>query len=106
MASIEVGLKRYEYLSRYASVPVMRDLKDGTQYHGTVSWIRDDIPYNIHKVKMGDTLYKLALLYYGNPTLYWVIADFNKIINVDIPLKVDSELKIISLNDIEFRKRF
>ena len=36
-------------------------------------------PYAIHKVDIGDTLDTLALYYYGNPTYYWMIADFNDI---------------------------
>jgi hypothetical protein len=31
----------------------------------------------IHNWKMGDRLYKLAHRYYGDPTMWWVIAFYN-----------------------------
>lgn len=35
--------------------------------------------YKLHTVEVGDTLDTLALFYYGNPTYYWIIADYNDI---------------------------
>lgn len=99
----EVGLKQYSYLSRYTSVPLMHDAK-GNQYHGTVKWT-EETTGSTYKVKVGDTLEKIALAYYGNPNFWWVVADANRILDPFEELEEGRVLKIISLNDIKFTQR-
>lgn len=107
MSDKNKGLKQYSYLSRYTSVPVMGDSTAGRQYHGTVKWIdMEDIEYTIYSCKGGETLENLALNFYGNPQYWWVIADANRIIDSFKPLEEGMSLKIISLNDIKFVKRW
>ena len=39
--------------------------------------IRNNIKYDIVLWQIGDKYYKLADKYYGDPSLWWVIASFN-----------------------------
>lgn len=106
MADEEKGLKSYSYMSRYSSVPVMGDSANGKQYHGTVKWINPELSYNIYKCGVHDTLEKIALNLYGNPQYWWIIADFNRIIDPFAELEEGRELKIISMSDVEFVQRW
>lgn len=69
----------FDYHSRYTGVPYYYDTSKGRDVFGLGTQIRFDTPYVLHKVAIGDTLDKLALKYYGNPTYWWAIAYFNKI---------------------------
>lgn len=106
MSDTYKGLKSYSYLSRYSSVPVMGDTTAGKQYHGTVKWIDEEASYTIYRCGINDTLERIALNLYGNPQYWWVIADFNRIVDPFAKLKEGQELKIVSLNDITFTKRW
>jgi hypothetical protein len=60
-------------------------------------------PWAAHKVTSTDTLDKLALTYYNNPTYWWIIAYFNNIQDAFINLKdYFDTLKIPALNSISF----
>lgn len=57
-----------------------------------------------HKVTQDDTLDKLALSYYNNPTYWWVIAYFNDIQDAFVKLSDRySVLKIPAINSIIFK---
>lgn len=94
---------QYDYISRYTGVPYYYDiLKDkkiygiGTNMFKNTSWVA-------HKVKPTDTLDYLALKYYANPTLFWVIAYFNDIQDSFIKLSDRFEIiKIPQISSIEF----
>lgn len=104
MADRRIGLKAYNYLSRYASVPLYSDDK-GRTYHGTVKWLRDNA-VNTYVCKQGDTLEKIAHQQYGSPILWWVVADINRIVDPFIPLGEGQKLKLVSLGNIEWGKNF
>lgn len=55
-----------------------------------------------HKIKSGDTLDSLALYYYGNPTYYWIIADFNDILDPFLPLVVGEIISIPTFQALTF----
>ena len=60
--------------------------------------MQKNIPYVSHKVASGDTLHKLALKYYNNPTYWWVIAYFNDVQDAFIPLR--NQFTIIQIPNI------
>jgi hypothetical protein len=101
----DMGFKEYPHLSRYATVRVFRD-REGQLFHGSVMWTRDDLPFTLYEVKQGDTIEKIANEQFGNPTYSWIIADANRIVDPFLPLEIGRQLKIISLNSLEFAKRF
>lgn len=49
----------------------------------TKSWLKDIDPSEVttYVVKEGDTYDSIALAYYNNPTKYWIICDYNKIVD-------------------------
>ena len=95
--------KSYNYLSRYSSFPYYYNTKDDKYVYGKTSELKTTTPYTTIKLNQMDTLDSLALKYYGRPDYFWVIADFNRIIDpfIDLYAKFD-EIKIPTLTAIEF----
>jgi hypothetical protein len=77
----------YDYLSRYTQVPYYFDTIRQREVYGIGSNLLKDTPYVSHKLTSEDTLHSLSLLYYNNPTYWWVIAYFNDIQDAFISLK-------------------
>jgi nucleoid-associated protein YgaU len=94
--------KNYDYISRYASFPYYYHIEDKKFIYGTTAQLSESNGYTLHKVVLHDTLDSLALDYYNNPTLFWLIADFNKIQNPYAKLELGTELKIPSISEIKF----
>lgn len=92
----------YDYLSRYSSFPFYYNVEDKKYIYGVTSQLNQNSTYILHKVKPNDTLDTLALDYYNNPTFFWIIADFNQIQDPYLPLIIDSQLKIPTLNEVNF----
>lgn len=55
--------------------------KEGRFNMSTSAWLKDTDNYEAYTVKEGDTYDSIALEKYNNPTYYWIICDFNKIID-------------------------
>lgn len=95
--------KSYDKVSRYQVFPYYYNTADDKYFYGISSHlVTDDVTFVAHKVKRGDTLDTLALYYYNNPTYYWVIADFNKIRDPFVDLKVGSVLRIPTFSNLAF----
>ena len=78
--------KDYNYTSRYGSFPYYYNKNDNKYVYGITSWLNLDNEYTLHTVEDTDTLDGLAFKYYGRPDLFWVIADFNRIVDPYINL--------------------
>ena len=53
----------------------------------------------------GDSWDSIALDYYGSPIYYWVVCDFNGILDsLELP-KVGTAIKVPAINSISFVKR-
>lgn len=94
--------KSYQKVSRYAVLPFYYNTIDDKYVYGTAKNLRTDTPFKVHKIKEGESLDTLALYYYNNPTYYWIIADFNRIRDPFLPLKIGSKIKIPTFSNIEF----
>jgi nucleoid-associated protein YgaU len=94
--------KNYTKISRYSGVPFYFNYVDNKYQYGMGTNLKDDTSYKTHKVVEGDTLDSLALYYYNNPTYFWIIADFNRIQDPYMDLKIGSYLKIPTFSTIEF----
>lgn len=70
---------QYEYTSRYSGVPYYYDTLEDRSIYGIGSNMYKNTTWVAHKVTQTDSLDYLALKYYANPTLWWVIAYFNDI---------------------------
>lgn len=78
--------KQYSNISRYASFPYYYNTEDNKYIYGLTSAIDKNIAFVVHKIRDYDTLDNLSLQYYGRPDYYWIIADFNDIIDCLSPL--------------------
>lgn len=54
---------------------------EGKYNMATSSWLKDSDEFEAYVVKENDTYDSIALAKYNNPTLYWIICDFNHIID-------------------------
>ena len=97
--------KNYDYVCRYSSVPYFYDSVDEKYIYGIGSQINKDAPYIEHQVKEADTVESLALKYYNNPTLFWVICYYNNIQDAYVKLSEEyTVLKIPNISSVSFRE--
>lgn len=93
----------FDYISRYASVPYYYHTIDNKEIFGLSKNMYKNITWVAHSVISTDTLDKLALTYYNNPTYWWIIAYFNDIQDPFIRLKDYFDiLKIPSITNVAF----
>lgn len=95
--------KQYDYVSRYYRFPFYYNSIDNKWVYGVTNQLNNKTEYVAHKVTPTDTLDNLALKYYGRPDYYWIIADFNRIQDpyIDLKLKFDV-INIPSLSSIGY----
>lgn len=94
---------QFDYTSRYTGIPYYYNKKDQREIYGLSRNMIKNSSWVAHKVVQDDTLDKLALNYYNNPSYWWVIAYFNDIQDAFIRLKDHFDIiKIPSINSIEF----
>lgn len=94
--------KDYSYVSRYSMFPYYYHTVDNKYIYSITANLRQDTLYTMHTVQIGDTIDNLALKYYNNPTLYWIICSFNNINNPFKQLTPGQQIKIPSISNIEF----
>ena len=94
---------QFSYTSRYTSVPYFYNKRLGREWYGIGEQMLKNNSWVAHKVTSHDSLDKLALTYYNNPTYWWVIAYFNDITDPFIKLIDRFEiLKIPQISGIAF----
>lgn len=89
---------KFDYTSRYTGVPYYYNKKDDREVMGIGRNMLKDVEWVAHKVTVNDTLDKLALSYYNNPSYWWIIAYFNDI--QDAFCKLSDKLDIIKIPSI------
>lgn len=94
--------REYSRLSRYSPFPYYYHSVDDKYIYGVTAYLKDTTTYTLHTVQQGETFDSLALEYYNNPTLYWIICSFNRIQDPFIIPEEGSQLKIPSISNIEF----
>lgn len=95
--------QQYSYLNRYTNIPMYYHTIDQKEICGIGSNLSKDTPYLTHEIQPTDTLDKLSLNYYGNPTYWWVIAYFNDIQDAFIRLQdFYRTIKIPTITSIKF----
>lgn len=98
------GYRSYDYISRYQQFPYYFNSQDNKYVYGTTAQLDDTVGYSIHNVVRGDTFDSIALEYYNNPTLYWIICDFNRIQDPYKKLYEGEQIKVPVLSSIVFVK--
>lgn len=97
--------KQYAYVSRYTPFSFYYNTKDEKYIYGITSYLNPDTSHVLHSVVEVDSLDSLAEHYYGRPDLYWLIADFNRIIDATEPIYGKYKtLKIPSLGTVTFKQ--
>lgn len=99
---INKSYKNYNYTSRYSLVPYYYNRLDDKYVSGITKQLKDDTSYTLYTVKQSDTFDSLALDFYNNPTLYWVICDFNHIQNPYTELVPGEKIKIPAISALEY----
>lgn len=99
---IDKSFKDYDYFSRYTPFPYYYNTLDDKYVYGITSKLTRDIPSQAYKVRKGDTFDSIALYFYNNPTLWWVITDFNRINDALSVPKEGSVLNIPTLSEVSF----
>lgn len=96
--------KDYSYTSRYSSFPYYYNVKDNKYVYGITAYLDDTTYYTLHTATARETPDSLALTYYGNPTLYWIICSFNHIQDPYVVFKEGQKIKIPSISNIKYDK--
>lgn len=73
--------KSSEYYSRYNGTFYYYNTLDNKYQHETTKWLSHDNKVTKYVVKKDDTYDSIALYFYNNPTYYWIICDFNRILD-------------------------
>ena len=94
--------KSYDRLSRYSTIPVYYNKHTKNNVYGTSKHLNTDTEYVLHVAKKNDTWDSLALDYYNNPTYFWIICDFNKVLNPFIEPQEGDLIYVPVISDIEF----
>lgn len=92
--------KTSDYFSRYNGLPYYYNTLDDKYQLATKAWlkeIKDAKNYKIYVVQKGDTWDKIALEQYGNPTYYWILCDYNRVVNPFKEPEVGDEIYIPTL---------
>ena len=99
---IDKMYKESNTVSRYTASPYYYHTIDDKFIMGTAVQLKTDTPYTQYTVNSLDTYDSLALKFYNNPTLYWIICYFNSVNDPFEKPKTGSTLKIPSISTIEF----
>jgi nucleoid-associated protein YgaU len=94
--------KEYSKISRYSQIPYYYHIIDDKYVSGKSAHLKTDTVYTMHTIRKNDTFDSLALEFYNNPTLFWIICSFNNIQDPFLKLKEGDLIKIPSLSNIEF----
>ena len=93
----------YDYTNRNTVTPCYYDTLKQRYMAGIGAPMLRDGDWVAHDIEPGDNLDYLALKYYNNPTLWWIIAYFNNINDAFEPLKLKfTTIKIPNMSSITF----
>ena len=99
-------VKTSNYYSRYSGLSYYYNKLDKKYQLHSRPWLKQNLSSDEiteYKIKKNDTYDSLALKFYGNPTYYWIICDYNRIIDPFEKLAVGDILYIPTLGkNLEF----
>ena len=90
--------KTSNYYSRYNGRDYYYNKLDNKNQMSTARWLKQNTDYSTYVVKEKDNYDNIALWFYNNPTMYWIICDFNRVLDPLKPPKVGTVLYIPSLS--------
>ena len=74
-------VKTSNYFSRHNGRNQFYNKLDKKNQLATDKWLSQDNDYQTYVVRQDDTYDSIALWFYNNPTYYWIICDFNRILD-------------------------
>lgn len=95
---------QYDRVSRYSQFPYYYNDMDRKYTSGTTNQLDDTTDYVYYEVQAGDSYDSIALTYYDNPTYYWVICDFNRIIDCFEKPKIGTKIKIPTFSQLRYKQ--
>ena len=96
--------KTGDYFSRYNGFYYYYNKLDNKYQLSTKAWLDDVDSHEKYIVQEGDTYDLIALKFYNNPTYYWIICDYNHIVDPFRKLEVGTVLYIPTLgNSLKFK---
>jgi len=95
---------QYPRISRYSSFPYYYNETDDKYSCGTTNQLDDSVDFVYYEVQSGDSYDSIALTYYDNPTYYWVICDFNRIMDCFDRPKAGTLLKIPTFSQLRYKQ--
>ena len=102
MANPTKYFRNYDYVCRYQGFPYYYDSRNNRYYYGLTSYLSDNTDYVVYEVKPGDSYDSIALDKYGCALYYWIILDYNRILDALEPPVPGTILRLPSLNSIIF----
>lgn len=94
--------KDYKKISRYSVFPYYYNRLDDKYLYIRTANLINTTPATLYTTKKKETCDSLALKFYGNPTLYWIIADYNRILDPYITFDEGSTIWIPNYSNIIF----
>lgn len=94
---------QYNKLSRYNNVPTYFQTKDLKYFYGTGFQLDQDTLYTYYTAEKGDTWDTLALKFYADPGKYWILTDFNRILDPYKDIAIGTKIKVPSISNIRFK---
>ena len=94
--------KQYMYFSRYQISDYYYDTTAQKYWMANSYWLKDTTPYILHTVERGETYDSIALDSYANPTYWWIIADFNRVLDPFENPKEGSVIKVPIFSNLDF----
>lgn len=95
---------QYDKISRYSPFPYYYDNNDDKYVSGITNQLDDSTDFIYYRVKAGDTYDSIALKYYDNPTYYWIICDFNRILDSLSRPKVGELIKVPTFSQLRYKQ--
>lgn len=104
MANSTKYYKEYNYISRYEGFPYYYDSLNNRYYYGLTANLNKDTPYASYVVQIGDSYDSIAYDKYGNALFYWIICNFNNVMDSFEMPTPGTVLKLPSLSAINFNR--
>jgi hypothetical protein len=102
MSLINKSYKEYSALSRYESFPYYYDTIKQKYIYGITAQLDCKTPYSLYTTEEVETFDSLALKAYGNPTYFWIISNFNRLLDCFDLIPINTDIKIPSISSITF----
>jgi len=93
---------QYNKLSRYNNLPTYFHTEDLKYFYGTGTQLSQNTIFSYYITERNDNWDTLALKFYADPAKYWILCDFNRILDPYKKIPIGTKIMIPALSNIEF----